>query len=100
MVYNKRHVDKRLEMGKAQIRDKRKSEYYRSIFSNNDNQFEIKLNGLGAYFIEIYDKIWFKIYKTNKKEDLRYNIRNSIISLISSIADFLVFNNIYYRCCQ
>lgn len=90
MLYNKKHTEKRLKMEKEQIRDQRKLSYCRDVFFDNDVQFEIKLNGIGAYFIDRYKSIWRKLYKINKKEDIRHNLQNTGIMILNVSSELLV----------
>lgn len=90
MIYNKKHTDKLLRMEKEQLRDNRKQEYYSGIFSDNNVQFEIKLNNIGEYFINRYKEVWSKLYQINKKEDIRHNIVNTGIMILNVSSEFLV----------
>lgn len=90
MFYNKKHTDKLLRMEKEQLRDNRKQEYYSGIFSDNNVQFEIKLNNIGEYFINRYKEVWSKLYQINKKEDIRHNIVNTGIMILNVSSEFLV----------
>lgn len=91
LVYNKKHTEKRLKMEKEQIRDNRKMNYYNEVFFDNDVQFEIKLNDIGNYFINLYKSIWKKLYKINKREDIRYNIINTLILILNMASELFVF---------
>ena len=90
LVYNKKYTERRLQMEKEQIRDNRKKDYYNGVFFDNNVQFEIKLNNIGEYFIGHYKEMWQKLYRKNKKEDIRHNIRNLLIMLINVSAEALV----------
>ncbi|MCL2158128.1 MAG: ABC transporter ATP-binding protein/permease [Oscillospiraceae bacterium] len=90
MVYNKKRTEKRLKMEKEQIRDNRKKEYCYNVFFDNNIQFEIKLNGIGSYFIGRIKEIWQRLYKINKREDIRHNIINAFISLVNISSEVLV----------
>lgn len=90
MLYNKKRTERKLEMEKEQLRDNRKKDYYSGVFFNNDIQFEIKLNNIGAYFIDKYKEIWQKLYKINKAEDIKHNIINTLIMIINVSSEFLV----------
>ena len=90
MLYNKKRTERKLEMEKEQLRDNRKKDYYRDVFFNNDIQFEIKLNNIGAYFIDKYKETWQKLYKINKAEDIKHNIINTLIMIINVSSEFLV----------
>lgn len=90
MIYNKKHTDKRLKMEKEQLRDNRKKDYYSGVFFNNNVQFEIKLNNIGGYFINRYKEVWSKLYKINKKEDIRHNIINTGILILNVSSELLV----------
>lgn len=89
MIYNKKHTDKLLKMEKEQLRDNRKQDYYKDVFFNNDIQFEIKLNNIGGYFIKRYKEVWNKLYRINKKEDIRYNIINTGILILNVSSELL-----------
>lgn len=90
MIYNKKHTQKLLRMEKEQIRDNRKMEYYGGVFFDNNIQFEIKLNNIGNYFISKYKSFWEKLYKINKDEDARYNVRNTFISILNILSQLIV----------
>ena len=90
LIYNKKYTERRLQMEKEQIRDNRKKDYYNEVFFDNNVQFEIKLNNIGEYFIGHYKEMWQKLYRKNKKEDIRHNIRNLLIMLINVSAEALV----------
>lgn len=90
MLYNKKRTERKLEMEKEQLRDNRKKDYYRDVFFNNDIQFEIKLNNIGAYFIDKYNETWLKLYKINKAEDIKHNIINTLIMIINVSSELLV----------
>ena len=90
MLYNKKHTERKLEMEKEQLRDNREKDYYSSVFFNNDNQFEIKLNNIGSYFTGKYKEIWLKLYKINKTEDIKHNIINTLIMILNVLSEFLV----------
>lgn len=90
LLYNKKHTERRLQMEKDQIRDQRKKDYYASVFLNNDIQFEIKLNGIGGYFIEKYREVWQKLYRINRREDIRHNVVNTLIMIVNVSSEFLV----------
>lgn len=89
-LYNKWYAEKRLNMEKEQIRDNRKKDYYRGALLDNNIQFEIKLNGIGDYFISRYKEIWQKLYIINKKEDIRHNLRSFLIMLLCMSAEAIV----------
>ena len=90
LIYNKKYTEQRLQMEKEQIRDKRKKDYYNGVFFDNNVQFEIKLNNIGDYFIGHYKEMWQKLYRINKKEDVKHNFRNLLIMLINVSAEALV----------
>ena len=90
LIYNKKYTEKRLQMEKEQIRDNRKKDYYNGVFFDNNVQFEIKLNNIGDYFIGHYKEMWQKLYRINKKEDVKHNFRNLLIMLINVSAEALV----------
>lgn len=90
MIYNKKYTDKRLKMEKEQLRDNRKEDYYSGVFFDNNVQFEIKLNNIGGYFINRYKEVWSKLYKINKREDIRHNIINTGILILNVSSELLV----------
>lgn len=90
MLYNKNRTERKLQMEKEQLRDNRRKDYYRDVFFNNDIQFEIKLNHIGAYFIGKYKETWQKLYKINKTEDIKHNIINTLIMIVNVSSEFLV----------
>ena len=89
-IYNNRYTEKRLRMEKEQLRDNRKKDYYSEAFYNNDIQFEIKLNGIGGFFINRYKEIREKLYLINKKEDIRHNIINTGILILNVSGELLM----------
>lgn len=89
-LYNKWYTDKRLKIEKDQLRDNRKKDYYGGVFFDNNIQFEIKLNNIGEYFISRYKEMWQKLYRINKKEDIRHNLRSFPIMLLCVSAEAIV----------
>lgn len=89
-VYNKWYTEKRLKIEKEQIRDNRKKDYYSGVFFDNNIQFEIKLNNIGDYFISRYKEMWQKLYRINKKEDIRHNLRSLLIMILCISAEAIV----------
>lgn len=90
MLYNKKRTERKLKMEKEQLRDNRKKDYYRDVFFDNNIQFEIKLNNIGAYFINKYNEIWRKLYRINKAEDIKHNIINILIMIVNVLSEFLM----------
>lgn len=90
MIYNKKYTEKRLRMEKEQLRDNRKEDYYSGVSFDNNVQFEIKLNNIGSYFINRYKEVWSKLYRINKKEDIRHNIINTGILILNVLSELLV----------
>lgn len=90
MVYNKKHTEFLLQVEKEQIRDNRKKDYYINTFYDNNIQFEIKLNGIGHYFIDKYKSIWNKLFKINNKISIKHNIINGCMKILSLLSDALV----------
>ena len=90
MIYNKKHAEKRLAMEKEQLRDHRKKDYYIDALFDNNIQFEIKLNNIGPYFIDKYKMIWEKLYYINKRDDIRHNMLNALITIANVSSEFLV----------
>lgn len=79
MLYNNRHFKIRYNLEIAQQRDNRKMGFYFGAMTDNQMQFEMKLNGIGSYFLSKHNEIWRKLYKVNKSEDTRYNIINAYL---------------------
>ena len=77
-------------MEKEQLRDNRKKDYYQNVFLDNNAQFEIKLNDLGAYFLGRYKEIWEKLYRINKNEEVKHSIINAFIMIVNVSSEFLV----------
>lgn len=90
LIYNKKYADKRLDLEKEQLRDNRKKDYYYNVFFNNNIQMEMKLNGIGRFFISQYKKIWFYLYKINKHEEVLHNIKNTIIMIVNVSSELIV----------
>lgn len=89
LVYNKKYTEKRLYMEEAQLRDNRKMEYYSGVLYDNNVQFEIKLNGIGEYFITRWNEIWKKLYQINRREDVRHSVASMMIEILNVLSDFL-----------
>lgn len=92
LVYNKKRVDKKMRLEKEQLRDCRKRDYYKGVFFNNDIQFEIKLNGIGKYFIRKYHEKWDELYRQNKKEDLKHTFFSALIMIINVMSEGFVLS--------
>jgi len=90
MIYNKKYTKKKLYIERDQIHDKRKLEYFFNVFFDINNQFEIKLNNIGKYFINKYKSIWFKLYKFNKKEDIKNNLIKAFILIINVSSELFI----------
>ena len=90
MIYNKKHSERRMNLEKEQLRDNRKKEYFHDVFSSNDVQFEIKLNNVGNYFIKRYRELWQKLYRINRREDIRHRVINTLIAIVNVSCEFLV----------
>ena len=89
-IYNRKYNDRRLKMEKEQLRDGRRQDYYSSVFFDNDVQFEIKLYDIGHYFMDRYREIWKRLYRMNKREDIRHGIANSLILLLNLSSELMV----------
>ena len=90
MLYNKKRTERRLQMDKDQLRDRRKKDYYRDVFFDNNVQFELKLHHIGAYFIRKYKETWQKLYKINQTEEIRHTFINTLIMIVNVASEFLV----------
>lgn len=90
LVYNKKYTEKRLYMEEAQLRDNRKMEYYSGVLYDNNVQFEIKLNGIGEYFITRWNEVWKKLYQINRREDVRHSAASMMIEILNVLSDFLM----------
>lgn len=90
LIYNKKYADKRLQMEKEQLRDHRIKDYYSDVLFDNNVQFEIKLNNIGNYFIDHFKEMWQKLYRINKKEDIKHNLHNLLIMLINVSSEVIV----------
>ena len=90
MLYNKKRTERKLEMEKEQVRDKRKKDYYSNVFFNNDVQFELKLCDIGGYFIGKYKALWQKLYDINKKEEIKHSVINTFVGILNVTGEFLV----------
>ena len=90
LIYHKKHADKLLEMEKEQLRDNRKQTYYREVFYDNNLQFEIKLHNTGNFFIEKYKNMWNKLYRINRKEEVRSGIMDVVIMMGVILSDLIV----------
>ena len=89
-IYNKKYNDKRLKMEKEQLRDTRKRDWYYGAFFDMDMQFEMKLNNIGPLFVKRYNEIWQRLYRVNKREDIRHNLLSLFIMLINVSSEALV----------
>lgn len=83
LLYNQKHTSRMLELEKEQLRDNRKLDYCRDAFYDNGVQFEIKLNGIGEYFIGTFKEIWQKLYRINRREDRRHNLLNALLTAVN-----------------
>lgn len=90
MLYNKSHIDKLLQMEKEQIREERKKDFFSGTFYDNNIQFEIKLNHIGDRFLQQFKEIWTKLYKINKKEDMKHQIVAALIMLLNMVSELVV----------
>ena len=90
LVYNKKYTEKRLYMEEAQLRYNRKMEYYSGVLYDNNVQFEIKLNGIGEYFITRWNEVWKKLYQINRREDVRHSAASMMIEILNVLSDFLM----------
>ena len=90
MIYNQKHTERKMRLEKEQLRDNRRKEYFRDALLNNDVQFEIKLNNVGAYFIGRYRELWRKLYRINRREDIRHRVINTLIAIVNVSCEFLV----------
>lgn len=90
MLYNKNHTEYMRQMEISQIRDNRKKDYYTSVFTDNNAQFELKLNNLGNYFIGKYKEVWSKLFKTQKHANICYTIKNAIILIFTFLSELLI----------
>jgi len=90
MMYNRRYAEKRLRMEKEQLRDSRKRDYHYDVFFDGNVQFEIKLNGIGGYFISRYKEIWEKLYKINTREDIKHGLTDAAISIVNVLSEVMV----------
>ncbi|MCD8311983.1 MAG: ABC transporter ATP-binding protein/permease [Firmicutes bacterium] len=90
LLYNQSYAKKRMRMEKEQLRDNRKKDYCYSVFFNNDVQFEIKLYGIGDFFIKRYKSLWEKLYRINRREDVRHSIISLLILLLNLASEVIV----------
>ncbi len=89
-VYNKKHTEHRLKMEKEQLRDNRKIDYYGGVFYDNNVQFEIKLHGIGTYFLKKRREVWDKLYRINFRDNVKHNIINMLITILNMSGELLV----------
>lgn len=89
-VYNKKRTERKLQMEKDQLRDYRKKVYFFNVFFLSNLQFEIKLNDMGPYLLDKFKETWLKLYKINIKEEVRFNIVNTLIMIINVASEFTV----------
>lgn len=90
VIYEQKYNKKRYKMNKEQIRDNRKMGYYGGVFFDNGAQFEIKLNGIGRYFIDKYNAIWKRLFKINRKEDILHIIAKALLGFVNILAELTV----------
>lgn len=90
MLYNKYHTEKLLKMEKEQLRDNRKKDYFYNTFFDGNIQFEIKLNNIGSYFLSRFKDIWSKLYSINRRENIKHNIINALLSVVNILSEVFV----------
>ena len=90
VVYNRRYANQVLEREREQVRDNRKMDYCSDIFFENDEQFEIKVNNTGDYFISKYKCIWEKLFRINQYAEIKHNIINTLMSLLKVASEIFV----------
>ncbi|MCD7711495.1 MAG: hypothetical protein LUJ25_01915, partial [Firmicutes bacterium] len=90
LLYNQSYAKKRMRMEKEQLRDNRKKDYCYNVFFNNDVQFEIKLYGIGDFFIRRYKSLWEKLWRINRREDVCHSIISLLILLLNLASEAVV----------
>lgn len=89
-LYDKKHAKKRFEMRKELTRDARFQEYYEGAFNDRNMLFEMKLNAMGNYFLNKFRFHWQKIYKANRRDDIKHGMMSTVISLLNVSSDLIV----------
>lgn len=90
VIYNRRYANQVLEREREQVRDNRKMDYYSNIFFENDEQFEIKVNNTGDYFISKYKCICERLFRINQYAEIKHNIINTLMSLLKVASEIFV----------
>ena len=90
LVYNRIYANQSMKREREQVRDNRKMDYCSNIFFNSDEQFEIKVNDTGDYFIEKYVGIWKKLFIINQRAETKHNFTNTVLSVLRVTSEILV----------
>lgn len=71
-------------------KDQRKIEYFQDMFLDEQVHFEMKLNGIGEYFIRCFMALKEKILKAGTKIDIKYNITKTLLLMLNYCGDIFV----------
>ena len=89
-IYNRWYTKMRLKLQEQLERDSRKCGYYSSVFNDYSMQFEIKLNNIGGYFFQRYKELWEKLYRINRKQDIKNSLKTAMLGILQISSDIMV----------
>lgn len=89
-IYNRWYAKMRLKLQEQLERDSRKCGYYSSVFNDYSMQFEIKLNNIGGYFFQRYKELWEKLYRINRKQDIKNSLKTAMLGILQISSDIMV----------
>lgn len=89
-IYNQHFTYKMFELRKKQTRDNRMKSYCDSVFFNNTLLFELKLNKIGQFFIDKSNSVFENLFLTNRKENQKHTIINSLFIILSYMGELLM----------
>lgn len=90
LVYHRIYANQSMKREREQVRDHRKMDYCSDIFFHSDEQFEIKVNDTGDYFIEKYVGIWKKLFIINQRAEIKHHFANTVLSVLRVTSEILV----------
>lgn len=90
LMYNRIYANQAMKREREQVRDNRKLDYCSDIFFQSDEQFEIKVNDTGDYFIEKYSSIGKRLFKINQKAEMKHSIINTVLSVLKVASEIFV----------
>ncbi len=89
-IIEQQHRKKNYELTKNIVTQNREMEYYEDVFFDENNQFEIKVNDCGRYFLNKRKNIWHNIYKLKLKQDTNFNIKKILMDIILLTPEIII----------